>query len=175
MNCRSVREQLWSDQGGWSPAAVEAHVRGCSACAAAAVEVKRMRSWLHQLPIEEPSAQFDWRLRLRLSQASKTGEPMPVDRSWWTPRAPLQFATSMAAAAVIVLAVGLLWTHSRGPESVPASGPHPAATPVAVRGPAPSVVQVRRGFGLDDPHDRTPLESSAARNDSDSTLVLPRR
>ncbi len=121
MNCRSVREQLWSDRGGMPADALDAHLRGCSGCAEAAAEVHRMRSWLHELPVEEPSAQFDWRLRLRLSQASKISDPLPAARSPWTLRAPLQFATSMAAAAVVVLAVGLLWTRSQDPASVPAS------------------------------------------------------
>ncbi len=177
MNCRSVREQLWSDRGGFPATEVEAHLGGCSACAEAAAEVHRMRSWLHELPVEEPSAQFEWRLRLRLSQASETGDALPAARSPWTLRAPLQFATSMAAAAVVVLAVGLLLTRSQDPASVSATGQQTVSTSGTGTVPVspPSLVQVRSRTGLGETRDALRLENTTVRNDTDSTLVVPRR
>jgi len=174
MNCRSVREQLWADRGEAAQDLLAAHLGACSSCTEAAAEVKRLRSWLHELPVEEPSAQFDWRLRLRLARASKSE---PATRSRWASRAPMQFAASMAAAAVVVLAVGLIWTRDRGPESAGGSGPLSVTTPGTLHAPvtAPSVVQVRGRSGLPDIDEALRSEGRTARNDSDSTIVVPRR
>ena len=173
MNCREARRQLWSEPGSTTGAGLELHLRTCGPCAAAASEVQRLQSWMFELPAEEPSAQFDWRLRLRLAQAAQEARSGLLEatsrRFAW--RTPIQFVTSAAVAALVVLAVGMIWTRSRGPVTVPSSGSIVVQTPgTPLRsGPGPDVVQVRGG------PPPAPLPGVAtARSDSDSSHVPQR-
>jgi hypothetical protein len=95
-----------------------AHLSACEPCARHVNELGVMQRLLTDLPLVEPPAHFDWRLRLRLSKAlSEAAVPaVAARRSMWN--GPLQFATSAAAAAVVVLVVGYAFLR-----------PQPAATP----------------------------------------------
>jgi hypothetical protein len=87
--------------------ALRAHLGTCARCADYARDLELLHEMVQELPAAEPSAAFDWRLRLRLAKAD-AGELPPLDdrepaprRSWW------QFGFSAAAAAVLVVVVGL--------------------------------------------------------------------
>jgi hypothetical protein len=162
MNCRDVCEQLWSNADASANAALQSHLRTCAGCAAAAAEVPRLRTWLQDMPSDEPSAQFDWRLRLRLSQATRESHPWAtMPRRWWELPAGVQFATSTALAAVLVLAVGFWWSRPRNPVTAVGGGSTVVGPPsVESFGPPLVLEPVRRGSA--------PVPA-AVRSDSDST------
>lgn len=131
MKCRVAREwmraridqSLTPEVGG----ALDAHLDSCSRCAAEARDLEQLGGLLGELPLAEPSANFDWRLRLRLSKA----EPGEVSlfaaerrRAW--PR--LEFWGAAAAAALVVVATGLYLL--RAPSDAPA--PRGLSTPAVV-------------------------------------------
>ena len=114
MNCRAAKE--WArlrrdEQNPASEAAFRAHVRGCDRCAAYGRDFDELGILLASQSEAEPSAAFDWMLRLRLAKIDRGDErarpPLfeVVERRRIGPR--LEFWGSAAAAAVIVVAVGL--------------------------------------------------------------------
>ncbi len=130
MNCRSVRDCLvdqWDQPDALQHNDVlQGHLQQCASCQQIASEYARSHQLLQGLPEEEPSENFEWRLRLRLNQVDKeeTVDPggqidMPgeivalpavsaADRGRWS----IQFVGSAAAAAVIVTAVGFFVLQS---------------------------------------------------------------
>ena len=111
MNCRIARRIGVDPEVCLSAAeraALEDHVRACADCASLQQRDALVSQWLQDLPTAQPSANFEWRLRLRLSQLEH--EPplpeavavAPGRRRWVLP-----FALSSAAAAAAVMAVGL--------------------------------------------------------------------
>jgi len=118
MKCRSVQQLL---RGGrderWEPrleAELQAHLAACAKCTGYARDLELLHAWVTGLPLAEPSAAFDWRLRLRLAKAD-AGDLPPLfavreepRHAWW------QFAVSAAAAAALVVVVG---THYRADEA----------------------------------------------------------
>jgi hypothetical protein len=122
MKCREAKE--WVLAGSDIPLVAEteralrAHLESCVACATEAQDMQRLRSWIADLPLEEPSPQFDWRLRLRLSKAEHEMAP-PLFEPEVRRLAPrLEFWSAAAVAAAVVLAVGLfaLRPQPAGPE-----------------------------------------------------------
>ncbi|HZM16784.1 MAG TPA: hypothetical protein VFE28_12350 [Candidatus Krumholzibacteria bacterium] len=122
MRCRMARTLVSEGDEARLSAAVgaelRAHLAGCADCARLQRESALTRQWLQELPIREPAPHFDWRLKLRLSQQTQE-LPVAVDptpRRWLLP-----FTVSTAAAAALVLTLGLTLGH-RGPspsESTP--------------------------------------------------------
>lgn len=120
MNCRTARNLVQARHDGTLAAergsALQAHLHACSACSRLASQFDLAHQWLRDLPVEQPSDNFDWRLKLRLSQAEReTVEApraaRPASRRIWT----LQFAVSTAAAALLVLTTGIALTlHQDG-------------------------------------------------------------
>ena len=130
MNCRSVREGLvdqWDQPDALQQdKMLQGHLQQCDSCQQIASEYGLSHQLLQQLPEEEPSENFDWRLRLRLNQIDKDGtidqegqlamsgetlslpESRTADRGRWS----MQFVGSAAAAALVVTAVGFLALQS---------------------------------------------------------------
>lgn len=94
---------------------LDQHVTACGHCAAFAREEHVLDGWLQQTPVEEPAANFEWRLKLRLAQLEREGRTpaMPVRGSHWRPWA--QFGGAMATAALLVVAVGSQSDFGRSP------------------------------------------------------------
>ncbi len=97
MECKHVREYLFDLEAGQAPAAVEAHVRSCGACAAELASLRKTMSLLDGWSVPEPTPYFETRLRARLREEAKA----PV--SWWAAlRRP-----AMALAFTLIVAVGV--------------------------------------------------------------------
>ena len=110
MRCRMARtlvrdggEEQWSAAVG---AELRAHLARCADCARLQRESALTTQWLRELPVREPAPHFEWRLKLRLSQQAQELPLLVADpaapRRWLLP-----FALSTAAAAALVLVVGL--------------------------------------------------------------------
>ena len=164
MDCRTARKRIETrheDVPSLGPdAELQAHLADCQRCERLAFDMDQIFAWLGELPEAQPEESFDWRLRLRLARIERErdarvllGDALPSER-----RAPLQFAVSAAAAAVVVVALGLLVVQPRtdrtqqvrtgpapGPSNLvdllPAPAPHGSSLfwprPVPVRAGAP--------------------------------------
>lgn len=132
MKCRSVQRLLRGAPDEPLPPRIDAESRGhllhCPACAAYARDLELLHTWVSALPPAEPSATFDWRLRLRLAKAEAGEipplfEPVAVPRRGW-----LEFAVGAAAAAVLVVVAGI---HYQPKDSglLADSGPAPSMSP----------------------------------------------
>lgn len=113
MNCRTakkrIRTRLDDERSGEPQAALQEHIKECAGCARVARESDLAYQWLQEVPHAEPSENFEWRLRLRMAQLDRDGVRVPLfDRTDKRDRWRLRFAVSAAAAAVLVLGVGLL-------------------------------------------------------------------
>ena len=112
MQCGTARSWLQSRRDTTRSAAQERdlneHLAACGACAAFAREEHVLDGWLQQAAVEEPAANFEWRLKLRLAQLEREGHTpaMPVHGSHWRPW--VQFGGAMATAALLVVAIGSL-------------------------------------------------------------------
>jgi hypothetical protein len=160
MNCRTARKLVQARHEGTLAAerdhSLQEHVRRCPACSRIASQLDLAHKWLQDLPVSQPSDNFDWRLKLRLAQAER--EPMHVpdpapNRKVWT----LQFALSTAAAALLVLATGIVFTYRQAenratpePSVVSAPGPSTWAPSQASQARVgwPRLVPVRAGAPL---------------------------
>ncbi len=127
MKCRSVQQLLRGERdAGTEPrrrAELQAHLAECAECTAYQRDLELLHAWIRETPPAEPSAAFDWRLRLRLARADAGEIPPLFDAEPGTRHGWLQFAASAAAAAVLVVAVGLRIQpvkDDRGMETAPA-------------------------------------------------------
>ena len=119
MNCRSVRASLvdlWDQADALQGNdLLYKHLQQCDSCQQISAEYSLSHQLLQGLPEEEPSENFDWRLRLRLNHVDKAAELPQVatvqDRSRWS----LQFVGSAAAAAIVVMAVGFVVLQPSAP------------------------------------------------------------
>ena len=131
MNCRTANKQILArlDEvlSGEQEAALQQHVKECTTCALRAQESDLAFQWLQEAVDAEPSENFEWRLKLRLAELDRNGTHMPLfdvasGRHRWT----LRFAVSAAAAAVLVLSVGLIRFQ---PQPTPDSAPGAQTAP----------------------------------------------
>src|SRR5262245_61371802 len=101
---------------------LEQHLKQCATCAGVAAADIAVNSLLSGVAAEEPSANFDWRLRLRLARAERDGVELGIRpvRSPWAVR--LQFSASMVAAAAIVIVAGRLVLEQPGTRNTPILG-----------------------------------------------------
>ncbi|MFQ5601576.1 MAG: anti-sigma factor family protein [Candidatus Krumholzibacteriia bacterium] len=140
MNCRTAKKHVLeyhdAEQSREQQAALEAHLATCNRCTILASKNSLAVQWLRQLPEARPSENFDWRLRLRLSRVDKerlaaavAGPQIRRSRRW-----TLQFAATAAAAAAVVLGVGLTVFWQPAPEQSMAGQIAPPAD--AARRPA---------------------------------------
>ncbi len=83
------------------------HMTECAPCAAYGRDLEQLTQLVAAGPCEEPSASFDWRLKLQLAKAERGEllETTAVAPAPW--RARLQFGGAMAIAAAIVVSLGL--------------------------------------------------------------------
>lgn len=124
---------------------LESHTANCPACASYAQDFATLSQWTAELPIVEPPANFEWRLKLRIAQAEReaTGAlaAMPVAPRRF--RAAFEFGGAFVVAAAVVVAVGVSMWRGQTPTSPSSSlPPAPAAagrvTPLRDSGPQPS-------------------------------------
>jgi len=106
MNCERMEGKLIAYADGRASEAerrvVEAHLGECNVCRARARGFKSVSGLLNELPVHEPSAAFDARLRARLA-----AEPVRASVwSWLMPAPRLAFA-------VTLLAMFSVWLSSR--------------------------------------------------------------
>lgn len=198
MNCRTAKKHILARRDAVLPEELEAdlqeHVRHCAPCARSAQESNLMFQWLQETPDAEPSENFDWRLRLRLAEIDRRGTKLPLwdeapARHRWT----LRFAVSAAAAAVLVLSVGLMrfdpnsspatssraQTSPRQPVLVdPNPGDSwrtvsPASRPDAAQVRWPRPVPVSHGVRLGPEYPLTPAPSILGSGHAEADTVLP--
>lgn len=121
MHCRLARE--WTRARLDAPLQAEeerqwqAHIADCAACAADQRDAATLQQWVASMPLEEPSANFDWRLRLRLSKAEREAVAWPLASARRRWRASFEFGTAAAVAAGIVLVAGTWVLQRSAPES----------------------------------------------------------
>jgi hypothetical protein len=101
---------------------LERHLSECRRCEATSSAVARSLGLLHRLPKAEPSENFNWKLRLRLSRernALRGGAEL--ERVW--PRAwRSTFALGAASAFVVALAAGFVFLKYAGGPGAPSPG-----------------------------------------------------
>lgn len=142
MNCRAARE--WARMRRDLPAGAEgehvfrAHVSECARCAAYAADCEQLTALVGAAPLAEPSSNFDWRLKLRLSKLERDGAPPLFDAPPARTRPQLEFWGAAAAAAMVVVAVGLATLR---PET--STMPVPTSRSIARTMPIDAGAQVR--------------------------------
>lgn len=120
MNCQGTQEALGACVDGTLAAderrQVEAHLRGCAACATLAADLGRVRQLAGSLDRLQPPAAA-WGRIAREVGAPGAGMPAPAPRLWRTAFVPL------AAAACVLLAVviGLVLRQARTAPAAPAA------------------------------------------------------
>src|SRR3979411_889755 len=90
---------------------MEKHLSTCAACQLRVNEFRSVHALLDELPIIEPSAAFDLRVRARVAAE-------PAKQSWWawfTPSPRVAFAASMLLLATV-------WLGSRPPARLLCAG-----------------------------------------------------
>lgn len=126
MTCDELRERIVdsasASQGGHAP--IVAHLEECAACRAAAREYGALDRLVRAAPPPSPPADFETRLRLRLS----VGSQRPVSSAW------------LLGGAVAVLALAALlaprFLRAR-PKPEPPAAAEPASASLAAAAPAP--------------------------------------
>lgn len=133
MNCQTVEEKLvlhlYEELAAEERAAVDAHLSGCPRCAAAADELRRLRTVLDHRPRREPSPDLLVRCRWDLEEALdlESRSWRGLVRSWWglSPGRPAWQMTT--ALAILLLGFSLGWTlQGRTPVAAP-GGNEPSA------------------------------------------------
>jgi hypothetical protein len=133
-----------------------AHTAACKQCDAYAGEIDTLASLLAELPVAEPAANFEWKLKLRLAAVERESTAVewplaPARRAW---RTSFEFGGAVAIAATIVVAIGLAsWrgpapTTSIAPPPSPPSGGRVTAlrgTPVPIGPRQPSAAEYLAG------------------------------
>lgn len=183
MNCRIAKKQMLeldaSSASETLPTTLRLHLESCDGCARLQRQTRLAASWLHDLPDAEPSANFEWRLKLRLSQLERDPEtvPLPAPRRSWA----LPFILSTAAAATLVLVLG--WSMAnRAPETpvVEAQSNPPSlarwSPPPAERGSVswPRLVPVRAGVPLGPKVGMDPEPSILGAAQADTSIEIKR-
>jgi hypothetical protein len=123
MHCRTARSWILSRQDAPITADRErelaAHTAICAACATYAGDFATLQEWTAALVVEEPSPQFEWRLKLRLAtlerEARRADDGMVPRRSL---RHVFEFGGALAAAAAVVVAIGLSQQEPQTPAPV---------------------------------------------------------
>ena len=109
MSCTQVREHLLDLEAGQAPAAVEAHLRSCAACAAELAALRRTMALLDEWRVPEPSPYFGTRLRARLRAEAA------APAGWWAMlRRPV-----MALAATLIVAAAVMIHGGRSVHNLP--------------------------------------------------------
>jgi hypothetical protein len=138
LTCDELRERIVdsaaASQGGHAP--VVAHLEECSACRAAAREYGALDRLVRTAPPPVPPADFEARLRLRLS----VGSQRPVSSAWL-----LGGALAVLALAALLAPRFLRARPKPGPPTLtePASALVPARAAAAPEAPPPDIVAVR--------------------------------
>jgi hypothetical protein len=108
MRCRQAKRLLFDYIDGVISEAdrvgLERHLGECTACEANAASLTSSLDLLHRLPIESPSENFNWKLRLRLArERSAWHDPAETERAWqrrWSVRFTAGVVTGFTAIVV---------------------------------------------------------------------------
>ncbi len=183
MNCRIAKKQMLeldaSPASDMLPAALRLHLESCDGCARLERQTRLAAGWLHDLPDAEPSANFEWRLKLRLSQLERDPAtlPLPARRSWALP-----FVLSTAAAATLVLVFG--WSMANRSHETPLVEVQSNSPSLARWSPAPAergsvswprLVPVRAGVPLGPKVGMDPEPSILGAANADTSIGIERR
>jgi anti-sigma factor RsiW len=87
---------------------VEKHLATCAPCRLRVEEFRAVSAFLDELPVIEPSPEFDVRVRARVAAE-------PMKQSWW---AWLHFSPRVAFAASALLLAGIWFGHYQQPKEV---------------------------------------------------------
>jgi len=90
---------------------MEKHLLTCPACSLRVNEFRAVRGLLDELPVIEPSAAFDVRVRARVAAE-------PAKQSWWAWFAP----SPRVAFAASMLLLATVWIGSRTGPALPPAG-----------------------------------------------------
>jgi anti-sigma factor RsiW len=132
MRCRTVQERLNAFLDSLlqpsERAEMDAHLEGCHKCQAALARLRRLSALLESIPAPPVPDGFSFRLMQRAHQ--RQAEPRPSRILTWRPVLfwrEMPAATRVAAAAMLVLAIGLGALMGRDLSS----GPKPAGIAAA--------------------------------------------
>jgi hypothetical protein len=142
MRCREARERVLARCDGPLGADAErelrAHLESCTRCERDARDSERLHALVAETPLDEPSAAFDWRLRLRLAKAERETSGPLFEPVAGRGSGRIEFWGAAAAAAVVVVAAGLYLLRPVA---------RPAATQVTTRSAPVEISPVRQSPG----------------------------
>ena len=147
MKCRNAREAISSylddrlDQAG--QAELNRHMENCSECSSFLQDLQEGLAMLHEIPLEEPSPNFEWNLKRKLQTAmteERVLERYSRKSAFWP-----QFTASAAAALLIALGAAWLWLGGLSGQALPELD--------AVRQPSLSTVPVQPESGYTRPQE----------------------
>lgn len=100
------------------------HLAGCAACSEEAAQIGKIREWLADPELFEPAQDMTWQL-LPEKLADRAGLVSDRKRSWLGLSFP---KWALSAAALVLLAAGLIWTLRLLPPPPSRATPAPVAT-----------------------------------------------
>jgi hypothetical protein len=121
MKCRKARKLIdnlldnaLSDS---SRAWLETHLRECRSCEKYAAQMQESLDLIHDLPLVEPSENFNWTVRLKLARERHSLQEQLVSHDGWVRTWTVRFVLGSVAAFALVFAGGYLFLESHGPDS----------------------------------------------------------
>lgn len=109
---------------------LETHLRECGSCERLAAEMRESLGLVRNLPLVEPSENFNWTLRLKLAREKHTLQSHLVSHDTWIRKWNLRFVLGSVAAFVLVFAGGYIFLESHMPGQDRFASPATASRPV---------------------------------------------
>jgi hypothetical protein len=127
---------------------LERHLSECRKCEATSSAVARSLGLLHRRPKAEPSENFNWKLRLRLSRERNAWRGSAEAESFWPRAWRSRFALGAASAFAVVLGAGFVFLRfAGGPGAVSPNFVVQPASNGSTNTRTPSVAQNERPGG----------------------------
>lgn len=137
MKCRNAKKLVFEFLDGLSDEKVrlelEQHLSECGECEKLASQLTRSMDLLHRAPLETPSENFNWQVRLKLNKDRNAIQERAASQGSWLRGWNLRFAASGAAAFAVIVAAGVI-AYNAGMN--PLEGVAPAGTAQIVAAPA---------------------------------------
>jgi len=138
MNCRRAKTLIYDFIDGMigdqDRIILENHLGECESCEVLATSLSKSLDLLHSVPQVQPSDNFNWKVRLGITQARNAIAGDTVNERSWLRSWNIRFVLSAASTFVVVAATGYFLTRS----NVLPSGDRITASPQSRTTPLPS-------------------------------------